>query len=163
MQLQSLQTKLVLTTTLRAWTLDISVYPVCAFFGVRVCRCVRVYVPVCWNPTFHLFDFVAMLPSAADMLLLLPYHVICMATCLKLSSFLLCVSHGTTPVARKYIVKRSPEQNWRFALHRRWYFFFCFGVLEQDRLRFAFSVRIPYDHLYRQFCVYPLRKPRSRL
>ena len=36
----------------------------CAMIRVRVFRCVRVCVLVCWNPTFQLFVFVALVAAA---------------------------------------------------------------------------------------------------
>ena len=37
----------------------------CAMIRVRVCKCVRVCVLVCWNPKFHLFVRFALLVAAA--------------------------------------------------------------------------------------------------
>ena len=66
---------------------------------VRACRCVRVCVLVCWNPACHLFVFVLLC-----LLVLLPYHVVCITPSLKLASSLLGGSHGTTAAAQQFCV-----------------------------------------------------------
>ena len=53
----------------------------CAMIRVRVCKCVRVCVLVCWNPKFHLFVRFALLVAAAVSCRL--YHTVPQA--LKLS------------------------------------------------------------------------------
>ena len=67
---------------------------------VRVCRCVRVCVFVCWNPTFQpKFFLLCLLP------LLLPNHAVCITPSLKLSSSRPCGRHGTTAVAQQVCVE----------------------------------------------------------
>ena len=69
-----------------------------AMMRLREYRCVRVCVLVCWNSTFRLFCFFLLL---CLLLLLLPYHDVCITPSLKLSSPLLGGSHGTTAVAQR--------------------------------------------------------------
>ena len=70
----------------------------CVFYDTCACvydlRCVQVCAFVCWKPTFQLFFCLLCL------LLLLPYHVVCITPCLKLPSSLLCGSHCTTAVSK---------------------------------------------------------------
>ena len=56
--------KFVWTTTMHVWTLHIYACLLCAMTHVHVCRCVRVCVLVCWNLTFQLFVFFALLAAA---------------------------------------------------------------------------------------------------
>ena len=66
------------------------------------CACVQgvcgMCTLVCWNPTFQRFLFALLTAAAA-------YHVVCITPCLKLSSSLLCGSHGATPVAQHVCVE----------------------------------------------------------
>ena len=64
----------------------------------RVCGSVHLCVHLCWNlplisASFFLFALLTVL--------LLPYHAACITPRLKLSSSLLCGSHGTTAVAQQ--------------------------------------------------------------
>ena len=70
---------------------------------VRVCRCVRLRICVL-EPHIYLFHNFFVFSAS---LLLLPYHVVCITPCLKLSSSLLCDSHGTTAVAQYVCVDHS--------------------------------------------------------
>ena len=72
---QQLHIKYVWTSTMRVGILHMRVCAVCDMIRVRVCRCVRVCVSVCWNPTFQLCVFFLML--------LLPYHVVCITPSLS--------------------------------------------------------------------------------
>ena len=57
----------VWATTMRVWTLHMRVSSVCAMIRFRVCRCMRVCVLACWNPTFQLlvFGFALLVAAAA--------------------------------------------------------------------------------------------------
>ena len=72
-------------------------YDTCVYHG----RCVRVCVIVCWNPTFQLF--VLWLCSLLLLLLLMPYHAVCITPSLKLFRSIFCGRHGTTAVAQHHL------------------------------------------------------------
>ena len=69
---------------------------------VSVCGCLRVCAFECWDQP-HFSSFYLWLLC---LLLLLPYHVVCTTPFLKLSSFVLCGSHGTTAVAQQFCVNQ---------------------------------------------------------
>ena len=70
----------------------------CATCGcMRVCECVF----VCWNPTFNFLFFFAPLATAAAAAAV--RHVCIITPSLKLSSSLLCGSHGTTAIAHQIL------------------------------------------------------------
>ena len=72
----------------------------CAMVRVRACRFVQVCAFVCLVLEPHIyFSFLIF-----RLLLLLPYHAVCISPCLKLSRSLLCGSHGTTAAAQQVCV-----------------------------------------------------------
>ena len=86
------------TTTMHVWTLHMRVLcSVCAMIRVRLCRCVQVCVLVHLKPHIQLRVFLlCLLLLLLPLQLLLPYHVVWITPFVKLSSPLLCGSHGTT-------------------------------------------------------------------
>ena len=87
--------------TMRLLTWHMRVCCVCCDTCACVyCRCVQVCAFVCWNPTFISFSLIFV---CSALVLLLPYNV-CITPCLKLSSSLVCGSHGTTAVAQQSCV-----------------------------------------------------------
>ena len=87
---------------MRVWTLHIRVCSVYAVICVRVSRCERICVLAWWKPTFQLLVF--SLLAVAALLLLLPNNGVCITPSLKLSSSVLCGSHGTSAVTQQVCV-----------------------------------------------------------
>ena len=76
---------------------------VCAVCATDVCVGVCGSVDMCAGTLRFNFLFY-FIRSARCLLLLLPYRVVCITPYLKLSSSLLCGSHGTTAVAKQVCV-----------------------------------------------------------